>query len=81
MFKSHPVVVMTRFANHGWWTGIAAPDPFTGAACEQCDSYKLTSSKEYGGSMKKSSHCTENSIIGLLMVASIEVPLKLRRFS
>ena len=31
--------------------------------------------------MKKSSNCTENSTIGLLMVALIDVPLNLRRFS
>lgn len=75
------LVVLTRFANLGWWTGIAAPDPFTGAACKQCDSYKSTSSKDCGGSMKKSSNCTENSTIGLLMVALIDVPLKLHRFT
>lgn len=75
------LVVLTRFANLGWWTGIAAPDPFTGAACKQCDSYKSTSSKDCGGSMKKSSNCTEDSTIGLLMVALIDVPLKLQWFS
>lgn len=34
------LVVLTRFANLGWWTGIAAPDPFTGTACKQFDFFK-----------------------------------------